>query len=120
MIIYDRLRVIDGDTIEIRLWPSNEFVVLRIEELDTDEKDTARGVKQTRILERFAMALLGPYIRVRKDRIRRGKTAGWRYKRCRNGRLICAVYVWHRWRYVNYAAYMKRKRWVKRGSKWND
>ena len=65
---------------------------------------------------------IGPFECLRTDACNMfgDEAAGWRYKRCRNGRVICAVYVWHRWRYVNYAEFMKSTGNVKKGSKWNE
>ena len=116
MIIYDRLRVIDGDTIQIRLWPSRLVETCRIEGLDTDEINTERGKRQKLLLDGFGSGVFLPYVFAGYSRSKFGK----KRKRDAYGRLLVRVHVWRRWRYVNYADYMKRTGNVKKGSKWND
>lgn len=115
MIIYDHLRVIDGDTIEIRLWPSGFLERCRIEGLDTDEMDTHRGKEQKRIADRLMVDYISCWVFNSVSRTKRGRVQ----KRDAYGRLLVRVYVWRWWRYVNYAEYMKKTGNVKRGSKWN-
>lgn len=117
MIIYDRLRVIDGDTIEIRLLPSRLLERCRIEGLDTDEISSgSRGRQQLELLRCFCSIYpFCPYIFDRRISGKHGR----RIKRDAYGRLLVRVYVWRWWRYVNYAEWMKSTGNVKEGSKWN-
>lgn len=113
-MIYDKLEVIDGDTIKIRLWPSRLVETCRIEGLDTDEINTDRGKKHNTIANSLLSS--NSYIFVFYVNTKLGR----KRKRDAYGRLLVRVYVWRYWRYVNYAEWMKKKGHVKRGSKWNS
>lgn len=112
-MIYNRIRVIDGDTIDLQLWPSMLWEKCRIIGVDTDELGTKRGEDQKKRLESFNHSI---YVKLlyTKTKSRR------RLKRDAYGRLLVKLYVWRWWRYVNYAEWMKSKGYIKKGSKWND
>lgn len=116
MIFYSAIRVIDGDTIEVKLWPSGLCETCRILEIDTDEIDTKRGVEQRQMLLNFCNGyFMHPYIVCDVSDSRLGR----KLRRDAYGRLLIKVYVWRWFRYVNYASFMKDKGMVKEGSKWN-
>jgi len=118
LLIYSKIRVIDGDTIEIILFPSGVSEICRIVGLDCDEMDTKRGRNQKEIAVRyFLRRCFSPY--VLSVRGRRRETKASYNKRCGRGRLLTRVYVWNGFKYTNYAELMIKNGDIKKGSKWN-
>jgi len=121
-LIYSAIRVIDGDTIEVKRW-FGLAETCRIKGLDCDEitsgatQNKHKAIQQKRILQSFVESkIFKPYVF---ETIKRSRQ-GWRKRESgKYGRLLVTVYVWSYWRYVNYAELMVKNGDVKKGSKWN-
>lgn len=111
MILYSDCRVIDGDTIELKLWPSGRLVRCRLAIIDCDERNTKRGLHQKKVLENFfKVPFFKPYV----SEIKKESKNGWSWKQCHYGRALVKIKVWHWFRYVDYGNFMIKKGWVKK------
>jgi len=118
------VRVIDGDTIDVKLSFFGPWEVCRIAGLDCDEiksKDAKKAKKaqsqKTQLESFFGKWIFKPWIFRTYQKARGG---GRRVKRCGRGRAIVVVYVWRWFRYVKYSEWMVENGYVKKGSKWNE
>jgi len=119
-IKYQKAKAVDGDTLAILYNGERRYV--RVVGLDTDEMndECKKKQKRARAAKRvFERKLEACCIKPRLYGTQGKSREGWLYWHNHNGRLLAKVYIWRWWRFVDYADYMKERKMVKKGSRWN-
>ena len=119
-IKYTKVKAVDGDTLAILHKGERRYI--RVTGLDTDElsSDCKKERRRAKTAKKvFEKKLQHCFIKPRLYGTKGKSREGWPYWRNHNGRILASVYVWRWFRFISYSEYMKKRKLVKKNSKWN-